>query len=150
MIIATVGFLGYVPVAPGTAGSLAALLLYVPLRSAATAPVFVAVMAVLLVAGWWASNEAERALQRKDPGPVVVDEVFGMLVTLAWLPLSWTGVFAGFLLFRVFDVVKPFPVRRLERLPGGAGIMADDTAAGVYAHVFLRVAAALWPSWILA
>jgi phosphatidylglycerophosphatase A len=150
IVIATFGFVGYVPIAPGTAGSLAALLLYAPLRAYATTPVYLAVTAAVLAAGIWAAGGTERAMARKDPGPVVIDEVLGMLVTLAWLPLSWIGVALGFLLFRVFDIVKLFPADRLERIPGGTGIMLDDAAAGVYAHLTLRLAALIWPAWILA
>jgi phosphatidylglycerophosphatase A len=150
MIIATFGFVGYFPIAPGTAGSVAALLLYAPLRPVAVEPLYLAVIAAVLAAGIWASTAAERVLQLEDPGPVVIDEVLGMLVTLAWLPLSWTGVVLGLLLFRLFDIVKPFPAARLERLRGGAGIMLDDAVAGVYAHVVLRATGALWPAWILA
>jgi phosphatidylglycerophosphatase A len=149
MIIATFGFVGYFPIAPGTAGSLAALLLYAPLRPVSMGPIYLAAIAAVAVAGGWASHVAERTLQRKDPGPVVIDEVLGMLLTLAWLPLSWTGVALGFLLFRVFDIAKPFPAARAEGLPGGAGIMLDDAVAAVYAHVVLRIAAVLWPAWIL-
>ena len=80
--------------------------------------------------GAWAATETERALGITDPGPVVIDEVMGMCVTLIAAPLSWPAALAGFLLFRVFDIVKPPPARRLERLHGGWGIMADDLAAG--------------------
>ena len=85
-----------------------------------------------------------------DPGPVVIDEVLGMLMTLALLPLSLTGVIAGFLLFRVLDVVKPFPAGRLEHAPRGWGIMLDDAMAGVYGHLVLRVCIWAWPAWMVA
>jgi phosphatidylglycerophosphatase A len=150
MLIATFGFSGFFPFAPGTAGSLAALVLYAPLRPYAAHPAYLGVVAAVLAAGIWAATQAERALERKDPGPVVIDEVLGMLITLAWLPLSWIGVAVGFLLFRVFDIVKPFPARRLERLHGGAGIMLDDAVAGVYAQAALQLLALAWPAWMLA
>jgi phosphatidylglycerophosphatase A len=150
MFIATFGFVGYVPFAPGTAGSVAALLPYALLRPLAMDLLYLAAIAAVALVGTWASTAAERVLQRKDPGPVVIDEVLGVLVTLAWLPLSWTGVALGVLLFRLFDVLKPFPAGRFERLPGGTGIMLDDAAAAVYAHVALRVTGVLWPAWILA
>jgi len=81
-----------------------------------------------------------------DPGVVVIDEVVGMLLTLAFVPVGWAGVLAGFVLFRLFDIIKPYPCARAERLPGGWGIMADDVLAGVYANVVLRVASVLVPA----
>jgi phosphatidylglycerophosphatase A len=108
----------------------------------------VAAIVAVGVAGVWAAEGAERALGRKDPGIVVIDEVLGMLVTLALLPLSPAGIALGFLLFRALDVIKPFPAGRLEHLPGGLGIMADDAMAGVYGHLILRLAVVLWPAWL--
>ena len=148
VFIATFGYVGYFPVAPGTAGSLAALLLYALVRWLGTPAVeLVAIVAVLAI-GIWAANGTERALNRKDPGPVVIDEVLGMLLTLAFMPLSWWGIAVGFLLFRILDVVKPFPAGRLEHLPGGLGIMADDAMAGVYGQLLMRMAIAMWPAWL--
>jgi len=145
MAVATVGGLGYAPIAPGTFGSAAGLLLWwiVP-------PTWTVVQLVLIVltmlAGAWAATAAEAYLHTTDPGPVVIDEVMGMIVTLFLVPVSWRGALLGFLLFRLFDIVKPFPARRLERLPGGVGIMADDFAAAVYANVALRACLWLLPS----
>lgn len=150
VLIGTFGYVGYFPIAPGTAGSLAALLLYFPLRSAASPVLEAAAIVVVFAVGTWAASGTERALQRTDPGPVVIDEVLGMLITLAFLPVSPAGIAAGFLLFRVFDVVKPYPAGRLERLPGGLGIMADDAMAGVYAHLALRAGLWLAPGWLAA
>ena len=148
VFIATFGYVGYFPIAPGTAGSLAALLLYAAVRWAGTPTVeFVTIIAVLAV-GVWAATGTERALNRKDPGPVVIDEVLGMLLTLAFMPLSWWGIALGFVLFRLFDVMKPFPAGRLEHLPGGLGIMADDAMAGVYGQLVMRIAIATWPAWL--
>lgn len=150
LIIATFGYVGFFPVAPGTAGSLAALGLYAVVRwvnhPAFEAGVIVTVFAV----GVWAATRAEEVLGAEDPGPVVIDEVLGMLITLAGLPLSLTGVIAGFILFRIFDVVKPFPAGRLERAPGGWGIMLDDAMAGVYGHLVLRLGLWALPAWMLA
>ena len=103
----------------------------------------------MLAAGVWSGGGAEIALNRKDPGPVVIDEVLGMLITLALVPVTWTGVAVGFLLFRVFDVIKPFPAARMERLRGGSGIMLDDAVAGIYAHVALRACAWVAPGWLV-
>ena len=85
-----------------------------------------------------------------DPGPIVIDEVLGMLITLAWLPLSLTGVLVGFVLFRLYDVVKPYPARRFEDAPGGWGIMLDDAMAGVYGQVTMRLLVWALPAWMVA
>ena len=148
VFIATFGYVGYFPIAPGTAGSLAALLLYALVRWVGTPAVELVSIVAVLAIGIWAANGTERALSRKDPGPVVIDEVLGMLLTLAFMPLSWWGIAVGFLLFRILDVIKPFPAGRLEHLPGGLGIMADDAMAGVYGQLLMRMAIAMWPAWL--
>ena len=148
VLIATFLYVGYFPVAPGTAGSAAALVLFAAVRAAGSSALEIAAIAGVLVAGTWAATEAERGFGRPDPGPVVIDEVLGMLVTLAFVPVGVTGAAIGFVLFRVFDVVKPWPVNRLEELPKGLGIMSDDLLAGVYANVALRVVGWLMPGWV--
>jgi phosphatidylglycerophosphatase A len=148
VFIATFGYVGYFPIAPGTAGSLAALALYGLVRWVGTPGVELTTIVAVLIAGIWAAHGTERALNRKDPGPVVIDEVLGMLVTLAFMPLSIAGIVAGFILFRIFDVIKPFPAGRLEHLPGGFGIMADDAMAGVYGQILMRIGIAAWPHWL--
>ena len=150
LFIASFGYVGFFPIAPGTAGSLAALALFAFVRWIGL-PAFelVTIVAVLAI-GIWSADGAERALGRKDPGPVVIDEVLGMLITLALLPVSLTGVLVGFLLFRLFDVVKPYPAGRMEHLPGGYGIMLDDAMAGLYAHLVLRLCMWWMPSWLIA
>ena len=139
IFIATCGYVGYVPVAPGTAGSIAGLVLYAAAGTLGGAQVEIGLLAVVLAVGVWSSAATERHFGETDPGAVVIDEVAGMLITLLGLQASWGGVLAGFLAFRFFDVVKPFPARRAERLPGGWGIMADDVVAGLYAHLVLRL-----------
>ena len=148
VFIATFGYVGFFPIAPGTAGSLAALPLYALVRWAGTPAVELVTIIAVFAIGIWAATGTEHALARKDPGPVVIDEVLGMLVTLAFLPLSLWGIVTGFLIFRVFDVIKPFPAGRLEHLPAGLGIMADDAMAGVYAHLVLRIAVMMAPAWL--
>lgn len=149
LLISTFGYVGFFPIAPGTAGSLAALALYVPVQWVGEPLADAAAIAIVFGLGVWASTRAEALLGTSDPGPVVIDEVLGMLITLAWMPLSLGGVVAGFVLFRIFDVIKPFPARRLEDAPRGWGIMLDDAMAGVYGQVALRLGAWLVPSWIL-
>ncbi len=141
--IATVGCLGFVRVAPGTWGSVAGLLLSYLVRTLAPPGAELFVILAMAVVGTWAADRSERELGRKDPGPVVVDEVLGMLLTLALLPMSMPAAIAGFLIFRAYDVAKPFPAARLEQAPGGLGIMLDDVVAGVYANLTLRLALAL-------
>lgn len=145
LFIASAGYVGFVRVAPGTFGSAAALVLYWMLARAGLLGAEAAVIAGLFFVGLWAATAAERALARSDPGPVVIDEVVGMLLALAWLPVTLPGAVLGFVLFRVLDVIKPFPAARCERLPGGLGIMADDAVAGIYANLALRAIAWAWP-----
>ena len=104
----------------------------------------VAVIVVLFAAGCWAGSVAEAHYGRTDPGYVVLDEVVGMLLTLLFVPVTWVGVIVGFLLFRVFDIVKPFPARQCERLHGGFGIMADDAWRGSTGNLALRLV--IWAS----
>jgi phosphatidylglycerophosphatase A len=135
---------GYSPFAPGTAGSLVGLLLFLPLARLAW-PVQLAATAALTLVGVLAAGRVARLVGRKDPGLVVVDEVAGQWITFLALPVTPATALAGFLLFRVMDIVKPWPARDLERLPGGLGIMADDVAAGIYAQLLLRAGLAVWP-----
>jgi phosphatidylglycerophosphatase A len=145
IVLATFGYVGYFPIAPGTAGSAAGLAVYAVLRWFWPPAVDLAAIAVLFAAGVWAGSVAERHYGTEDPGYVVLDEVIGMLVTLALVPVTWKGALLGFFLFRAFDIVKPFPARQCERLHGGLGIMADDVVAGLYGNLVLRVAIWLVP-----
>jgi len=135
----TCGYLGRSPVAPGTVGSAAGLALWWVLRQQGSPAVEVAIIVGLALLGVWGAGEAERHFGTLDPGPVVIDEVVGMLVTLAFVPVSLWGACVGFFVFRLFDIVKPFPANRAEQLPRGWGIMADDVVAGAYAQVALRL-----------
>jgi phosphatidylglycerophosphatase A len=148
VFIATVGYCGYFPVAPGTVGSAAGLLAYLIVWWSESALVEAGLIALLFAAGVWAGTTAERYFGGIDPGPIVIDEVVGMLITLAFIPVGWSGALAGFILFRIFDVVKPYPARALERLHGGLGVMADDAMAAIYANVSLRLVIWAVPAWI--
>ena len=148
VFVATVGYCGYFPVAPGTVGSAAGLLVYLVVWWSRSPLVEVGLIVALFAAGVWAGTIAERYFGGIDPGPIVLDEVVGMLITLACIPVGLPAAIAGFFLFRVFDVVKPFPARRLERLHGGLGVMADDAMAAVYANISLRLAIWAAPEWL--
>jgi phosphatidylglycerophosphatase A len=148
VFLSTVGYLGYFPFAPGTIGSAAGLVVYAAVAAAGSRWVEAAAIVVVFGVGAWASTIAERYFGGIDPGPVVVDEVLGMLVTLAFVPVGFKGAVVGFFVFRVLDVIKPFPAGRLERLHGGIGVMADDAAAAVYGNIVMRALAAWAPGWI--
>ncbi len=149
VFIATVGYCGYFPLAPGTVGSAAGLIFYLLVWWSQSPLVEVGLIVVLFAIGVWAGTASERYFGGIDPGPVVIDEVVGMLITLAFIPVGWSGALAGFVLFRIFDVIKPYPANRLEALHGGLGVMADDAMAAVYANLSLRALMWLLPAWIV-
>ena len=142
LLLATWFGCGYWPWGPGTAGSLTAVLIAAALNFfLMPSRVFlIGLVIVFLPPAIWASTRAERLLNRKDPGNVVIDEVLGQWLTLAGATvLNWKTFLAGFILFRVFDIWKPWPVRQFEKLPEGTGIVADDLAAGVYGALILYI-----------
>lgn len=140
--MASVGGVGAAPWAPGTAGSLVGVVVGWWAGRALAPPWYLAATVALFALGVAVSGRAERIAGRKDPSVVVIDEVVGMLVALFALPLRVVDVLIAFLCFRILDITKPFPLRRLEAQPGGWGIMLDDLVAGVYANVLVRVG--LW------
>ncbi len=146
--LATVLGIGRIPFAPGTFGSIPGVLLALWLHHVGLWWLELVVIVVTFAIGTWAAGVAERHFQSTDPGPVVIDEVLGMLVTLAFIPVSSTGAFVGFVVFRIFDIIKPFPARNFERLPGGLGIMADDFAAGVWGQIVMRLLVWMLPTWL--
>ena len=148
VFIATCAHIGYAPVAPGTFGSAVGLLVYYLLRRQGSVWVELGTIAIVMVIGLWSATEAEHHFGGIDPGPVVIDEVIGMLITLALHPVNVTGAIVGFLIFRVLDVVKPWPARRLEHLPGGYGVVLDDTMAGVYGNLLMWGLIRLLPTWL--
>ena len=129
---------GHVPIAPGTAGTLGAIPLYLLVRPLGLAAVAATALVVTLV-GLWASGIVERRLGTKDPQIVCIDEVAGVFVTWLAAPPTWKGLIVGVVLFRIFDQWKPWPARAAERLGGGAGVMLDDVAAGVWGAALLGV-----------
>jgi len=143
VLISTLFGIGHAPFASGTVASAATMPLAVLL--ALGGPwVFAAGTVAAIAIAFWSAGAAEAHFGLKDPHAVVIDEVAGQLVALAFVPLGWIWFTAGFLLFRLFDIVKPYPAGRLERVPGGPGIVLDDLAAGVYANLVLVAARLLW------
>jgi len=145
-LVATFFGIGRLRPGPGTWGSLVTVLLWAGLARGLApelrTPAAIAFAAVVTLIGIPAATRVARGTGAKDPQFVVIDEVAGQLVALIGVPLAWKSFLAGFILFRVFDIVKPPPVRQLEVLPEGAGIVLDDIAAGLYAlivmHLFLH------------
>ncbi len=141
-MLASVFGTGYAPVASGTAGSFVTLVAIwlVPLT-----PLRIAVaLVVVILIGIWSGSRVERVLGRKDPGVIVIDEVAGMLLSVILLPRTIPVLLTAFLLFRLFDVWKPFPARESQALTGGMGVMVDDLIAGVYTLVLVMGARALF------
>ncbi len=143
-LIATWFYCGYFPKGPGTAGSIGALLVALPIAAyTGWNPLVIGAMAaVMLLPSIWASDRMARDTGSKDPQTVVVDEVIGQWIALAAVPdlHDWVCWLAAFILFRLFDIWKPWPVRSLEKLPGGTGIVMDDVGAGIYAALVLLAA----------
>ncbi len=130
--------IGYFPLAPGTAATAAGLgVAYLLKDSPAGYFIF---LAFIVVVGVPACTYLEKVLNKKDPGIVVIDEVAGILIALAGLPLNWPLMISGFFLFRAFDMFKIYPINKIEAMPGGWGIMLDDVMAGVYTNVILQIA----------
>lgn len=137
-IIASVFYIGYLPIAPGTLGSLAAIILnYYICHNAWIASI---VILAIVFLGFVTTGRVEKIFGEKDPGEIVIDEFSGMLISLYRMPPTMGYLVAGFLLFRFFDIVKPGPIRKLEKLKGSLGIMSDDITAGVYTNIILQVA----------
>ena len=149
VFLATCGYIGYVPIAPGTFGSAAGLVVFALVRAGGSTIVELATIVVLFAIGIWSATEAEQHFGGVDPAPIVMDEVVGMLITLALLPVNVTGAVVGFFLFRVLDVFKPWPSGRFERLHGGLGVMADDGMAALYGNGIMRILIAFAPAgWL--
>ena len=142
-LVATFFGVGYLRPGPGTYASIATVLLWWSASHFVPAPWLlpaeIALAVVITLIGIPPSTVVARESGREDPGFVVIDEVAGQMIALIGVPLHWKYLLASLILFRVFDIVKPFPLRRLERLPEGTGIMMDDVGAGIYALVLLQI-----------
>jgi phosphatidylglycerophosphatase A len=130
---------GLIPGAPGTFGSLGAIPLVIVFYCLGALYMNLFLIVIIPFA-LWASEISRRLLERDDPSEVVIDEVAGLFMALFLLPLSWLSITAGFLLFRIFDIFKPFPIGMIDRrVKGGTGIVLDDILAGIYANICVRV-----------
>jgi len=142
-LVATFFGAGRLRPGPGTWGSAAALLIWAMVARWTPVPfqwvVLVGLALLTIATGIPAATRFARALQVKDPPSVVIDEVAGQWITMLFVPVSWRTLLVGFILFRAFDILKPPPVRQLERLPEGTGIVMDDIAAGLYAQLVMQL-----------
>ncbi|MBP7147898.1 MAG: phosphatidylglycerophosphatase A [Acidobacteria bacterium] len=144
LVLATWFGSGYSPFASGTAGTLASIPLLLLLWWSGSVAAHAAALLAIVVIGLWAAWPAETYWRRKDPGHVVIDETAGYLLATLAVPPGPLPLVGSFVLFRGFDIVKPWPARRLEALPGAVGIMIDDLVAGLYANLVLQAALAAW------
>ncbi len=136
--IATLSVIGYLPVAPGTWGSAAGVLFVVLTRP--SSPVLTAIIVVMAVTGVFTADAAEKEIGEADSGHIVIDEFVGYVVSVAFVPQTLGYLAAAFLLFRFFDILKPFPIGMVEKkLSGGLGVMADDIVAGLFANLVLQL-----------
>jgi phosphatidylglycerophosphatase A len=139
LFIAQGAYSGRLPKAPGTAGTAVGVLLYLMLQD--LSPLWYGAACVsVTVLGTWAAGYADCILGTKDGPSIVIDEIAGFLVAMFLIPFAWGSVVAGFILFRFFDILKPWPLKRLQDAPGGPGVMLDDIGAAVYTNVILQIA----------
>lgn len=139
MMLATGCFAGYIPFAPGTFGSIIGLP-FCFLLSKTKLSVAILFILIFIFFAIWISNRAEKILKQNDPGCIVIDEIAGIMVTFFGLPFNTISVAAGFVIFRFFDILKPFPIRYMEkRITGGVGVVTDDLMAGVYSNIIMRL-----------
>ena len=139
LLLATGFGVGYSPVAPGTLGTLIAILIYYFL-SEIPSPLHEITLSGFFFLSVWIAQNAETFFGKKDDQRIVIDEIIGFLITMLWVPKTIRFIIIGFFLFRFFDILKPFPIRRLEkRLKGGFGVVLDDVAAGVYSNIILQI-----------
>ncbi|PIQ90846.1 MAG: phosphatidylglycerophosphatase A [Candidatus Omnitrophica bacterium CG11_big_fil_rev_8_21_14_0_20_41_12] len=136
--VASVFFIGYLPLMPGTFGTVAGIGLFY-LFKGASQPAYFSVILCVIILGFLTGGRMEKLINKKDPSCVVIDEVMGMLVALSFMPYDLKIIILAFLIFRILDTLKPFPVGRLQYLHGASGIMIDDLVAGIYTNIVLQV-----------
>lgn len=137
VLISTFFYAGYLPLIPGTFASVFGIAVFYLIKDSAAA--YFLVTLIILILGFLSSGRAERVLGKKDDRRIVIDEVCGMLLALAFLPYDIRLVTLAFILFRILDTMKPFPAARMQGLKGSPGIMSDDLIAGIYANIILQV-----------
>ncbi len=139
IFVATGGYAGFFPIAPGTVGTLIGIL-FCLLFSNFSLPMYLLSMGTLFFLGCWAAERAEIALAQKDSPKIVIDEVLGYLITMIQIPFSFGNAFAGFIFFRLFDIIKPPPARKIDRqMKGGVAVVLDDAVAGIYANLTMHL-----------
>jgi len=145
LLLATGFGVGYSPVAPGTLGTLVAIPIYYFLWDIPS-PLYEITLIGFFFLSVWISENAETSFGKKDDQRIVIDEIIGFLITMLWVPKTVPFITIGFFLFRFFDILKPFPIRRLEKgLKGGYGVVLDDVAAAVYANIILHLIGRIYP-----
>lgn len=135
--IATLGFVGYSPIAPGTLGSLVAFFVFISLKPSIL--IHFIILFFVIPLGVISSRYAEKVFNERDSKKIVIDEFCGYLVSVILLPLNLFYIVSAFFLFRFFDILKPFPIRKIESIGGGKAIVADDLVAGMYANLILQI-----------
>lgn len=140
IFVAQGAYTGRFPIAPGTAGSVLGVLLYLGMVKTFSPGIYFLIGVFLFVVGTWSATRAEELLGKKDHSSIVIDEIVGYLISMFLVPFDWRFVIAGFVLFRIFDVLKPYPLQRIQRIHGGLGVMLDDVGAGIYTNFILQVA----------
>ena len=145
LLLATGLGVGYSPLVPGTCGTLLAIPIYL-LLFRIPSPLYELTLVTLLFLSIWISGNAEKLFDQKDDRRIVIDEIMGFLVTMLWVPGTIPSIILGFFLFRFFDILKPFPIRRIEkRCKGGFGVVLDDVMAGVYGNIVLHLIGRIYP-----
>ncbi|HKA32682.1 MAG TPA: phosphatidylglycerophosphatase A [Candidatus Binatia bacterium] len=144
LFLATGAGAGYIPGAPGTAGTLVAIPLSLLLNRVAahSLPLALLTLAAVIAVAFWSADRAEAIFGEKDAPRIVIDEIAGFMLANFAAPQSVSAIIAAFILFRFFDIIKPYPARRAERMPGGIGVVMDDLVAGVYSLLLVRLAMA--------
>jgi phosphatidylglycerophosphatase A len=142
LFVAQGAYSGRSPFAPGTAGTVVGVLLYLLVKGLGNAW-YLAATAAVTVIGIWTADRAEVLLGRKDAPSIVIDEIAGYLISMFMVPSGWGFIVTGFFLFRFFDILKPWPLRQIQDLRGGPGVVLDDVGAGIYTNIVLQLATVL-------
>ena len=139
ILLGTVGGVGYIPFCPGTLGTMVGVAIYVIFNRFFPQTIsYIIMLAVFLIGGIWISGKCNQYFEGDDNSSIVIDELVGFLITMFLVPFSFRFILLGFILFRVIDITKPFKIGKIEKVPGGWGIMGDDMAAGVLANLIIQ------------